>query len=46
MKCGLNPALVMIKLYVKFNVHKQVIVIKVVDKTDDGRATWLQPLTF
>ena len=35
-KCELNQALVMISLYVKFNVHssnaKQVIVLKVMDR--------------
>ena len=35
-KCGMSPALVMINLYVKFNVHssyaKQVIVLKVADR--------------
>ena len=36
-----SQALVMIKLYVKFNVHssyaKQVIVLKVADRRTDGR---------
>ena len=38
-KCELNQVLVMINLYVKFNVHssnmKQVIVVKVADKWKD-----------
>ena len=40
-KCEMSPALVMINLYVKFNVHssyaKQVIVLKVADRRTDGR---------
>ena len=41
-KCEIGQALVMINLYVKFNVHssyaKQVIVLKVADRLRDGRA--------
>ena len=40
-KCELSQALVMITLYVKFNVHcsyaEQVIVLKVADRRTDGR---------
>ena len=40
-RCGVNQALVMINLYVKFNVHssyaKQVIVLKVGSRQTDGR---------
>ena len=40
-KCEISQALVMINLYVKFNVHssyaKQVIVLKVADRRTDGR---------
>ena len=40
-KCEMSQALVMINLYVKFNVHssyaKQVIVLKVADGRTDGR---------
>ena len=54
-KCEISQALVMINLYVKFNVHssyaKQVIVLKVVDRRtdasgDDNRHPpkfWLRP---
>ena len=39
-KCEMSPALVMINLYVKFNVHssyaKQVIVLKVADIRTDA----------
>ena len=53
-KCEISQALVMINLYVKFNVHsthaKQVIVLKVADrrtgKPFDNRHTpkfWLRP---
>ena len=41
-KCEICQALVMINLYVKFDVHssyaKQVIVLKVADRLRDGRA--------
>ena len=41
-KCEVSQALVMINLYVKFNVHssytKQVMVLKVGDKRTDRRA--------
>ena len=44
-KCEISQALVMINLYVKFNVHssyaKQVIVLKSGGQTD-GRAWWRQ----
>ena len=40
-KCELSQALVMINMYVKFNVHssnaKQIIVLKVADRRTDGR---------
>ena len=40
-KCEISQALVMINLYVKFNVHsthaEQVIVLKVADRRTDGR---------
>ena len=40
-KCETSQALVMINLYVKFNVHssyaKQVIMLKVADRRTDGR---------
>ena len=40
-KCEMSQALVIINLYVKFNVHssyaKQVIVLKVADGRTDGR---------
>ena len=40
-KCEISQALVMIDLYVKFNVHcsyaEQVIVLKVADRQMDGR---------
>ena len=40
-KCEISQALVMINLYVKFNVHsshaKQVIVLKVADRQTDER---------
>ena len=40
-KCEISQALVMINLYVKFNVHsshaKRVIVLKVADRWMDGR---------
>ena len=40
-KCEISQALVMINLYVKFNVHssyaKQVILLKVADRRTDGR---------
>ena len=43
-KCEINQALVMINLYVKFNMYsgyaKQVIVLKVADRRTDGRACW------
>ena len=42
-KCEISQALVMINLYVKFNVHRsyteQVIVLKVVDRQTYGRMT-------
>ena len=42
-QCEISPVLVMINLYVKFNVHstftKQVIVLKVADRRMDGRAS-------
>ena len=45
-KCEMSQALVMINLYVKFNVHssytKQVIVLKVADRRTDGCAWWQQ----
>ena len=41
-KCEISQALVMINLYVKFNVHssyaKQVIVLKVADRRADGQS--------
>ena len=41
-KCEISQALVMINLYVKFNLHcsyvKQVKVLKVADRRMDGRA--------
>ena len=41
-KCEISQGLVIINLYVKFNVHssyaKQVIVLKVADRRTDGRA--------
>ena len=41
-KCVMSQALVMLNLYLKFNVHsiyaKQVIVLKVADRRTDGRA--------
>ena len=40
-QCEMSQALVMINLYMKFNVHssyeKQVIVLKVADRRTDGR---------
>ena len=40
-KCEISQALVMINLYVKFNVHcsyaEQVIVLKVADRRTDGQ---------
>ena len=49
-KCEISQALVMINLYVKFNVHcsyaEQVIVLKVADGRTDGRHPpkfWLRP---
>ena len=45
-QCEINQALVMINLYVKFNMHssyaKQVIVLKVEDRRVNGRARWRQ----
>ena len=45
-KCEISQALVLMNLYVKFNVHssyaKQVIVLKVADKRTARRALWRQ----
>ena len=44
-KCEISQALVMINMYVKFNVHSsyaKVIVLKVANRRTDGRAWWRQ----
>ena len=57
-KCEMSQALVMINLYVKFNVHssyaKQVIVLKVADRRTDASGDnnrhqlkfWLRPKNY
>ena len=46
-KCEISQALVMINLYVKFNVHssyaKQIIVLKLADRRADGRTDGRTP---